>query len=506
MQNGGYCSGRAALALRWVVAGVVICFACLFALPAFAMSRSYYATGSLGSSPPAGPAGTTITVSGSGWPQPDGTQVTFGYLSNSVCSGVSASQIAVMSGGAFNGWLRWPTGLATGTYTICANINGSLATAGTFTALSSASPRIALSTTSVAAGQHFTITATNYLPAGTVVHFTWAAVSHVVRDLGSATSDENGTTVINVTAPSLAMESGEYSIQGSGGSGQPAPLFASASFTYTAQATPTPTPSPTQDPTPSQTVTPVASATVQQTALASPTAQGTQANGSGTVPATTPTATGSQPGAVGSGSLNTLYVVGGALGSLVFLLALLFIALRQRRKRKQAQRAPILPNPPQWTGGPFAPAAPLSQPGMMYPPGAPGMLPQAPGSQVWNAPPGAPPMSSPFAGPLTPAPAFPAEPAYAPGAGQPGTPYTPLPSVAQAFAGPAALNRNTPPPPLPGLPFFGQPTPQAVPAGDMPVGQPDQKLIARPLDPALETIRRQVQTGLFVDHRSHKDS
>src|SRR5579859_1054378 len=97
------------VALR-VVGVVTLCVAALSFLAFHAASRanatglSRKGTGTISSSPSAGPVGTTITVSGSGWRGTDGTPVSFGYEvtseGNTVCQIVSDSQNGSLSDGS----------------------------------------------------------------------------------------------------------------------------------------------------------------------------------------------------------------------------------------------------------------------------------------------------------------------------------------------------------------------------------------------------------------------
>src|SRR5258708_33562991 len=93
------------------VAGIMSCLAVLlfialhFILPAHASRATVSA--SVESSPSSGPVGTTITVSGSGWMEPDGTQVFIGYMTGSSCLHVNNSQTGTLTGGNFSGWCYW---------------------------------------------------------------------------------------------------------------------------------------------------------------------------------------------------------------------------------------------------------------------------------------------------------------------------------------------------------------------------------------------------------------
>src|SRR5215467_8703103 len=77
-------------------------------------------SGSVSSSPSSGPVGATISVSGSGWSEPDGEQVSLGYMIESFYSIVSNAQASSFKNGAFSGSLQLPNGTPPGTYSICA--------------------------------------------------------------------------------------------------------------------------------------------------------------------------------------------------------------------------------------------------------------------------------------------------------------------------------------------------------------------------------------------------
>jgi len=123
-----------------IVASIMSCLAVLlfsalhFILPAHA-SRAIVKA-SVTSSPSSGPVGTTITVSGSGWTEPDGTQVSFGYMTNSSCLTVTDSQTGTLTGGNFSGWFHWPQGTPLGTYPVCADDGTTTVIDNTFTLLS----------------------------------------------------------------------------------------------------------------------------------------------------------------------------------------------------------------------------------------------------------------------------------------------------------------------------------------------------------------------------------
>src|ERR1700694_159151 len=119
-----------------VIFGVVtLCFAALSFIAFHSTPHAYAASaslqiisGSASSSPSTGPAGTTITVTGSGWnAESNGTSVVFGYQVYSNCSIVADSQSGSISSGSFSGWFRWPSGTAQNTFQVCAMIGNVMA-------------------------------------------------------------------------------------------------------------------------------------------------------------------------------------------------------------------------------------------------------------------------------------------------------------------------------------------------------------------------------------------
>src|SRR5258707_554902 len=149
------------------VVGIMSCLAVLFfmalhfILPAHASRATVSA--SVESSPSSGPVGTTITVSGSGWMEPDGTQVFIGYMTGSSCLHVTNSQTGTLTGGNFSGWFHWPQGTPLGTYTVCADDGTTTVTDNTFTVLSASAAQISISPTTLPVGQQATITGSNFL-------------------------------------------------------------------------------------------------------------------------------------------------------------------------------------------------------------------------------------------------------------------------------------------------------------------------------------------------------
>lgn len=357
------------VALR-VVGMVAVCVAALSFIAFHTTPRAYAAgtslqvvTGSISSFPPAGPAGTVITVAGSDWTAPDGTAVTFGYVApvtpNS-CTIVTNAQNGSLGSGSFTGSFPWPAGTALSTYPVCAMIGTTMAVAGNFSVFSSTPPVVSIAPSTLAPNIQATITASNYYPAGMQVNFSWMSGNTVIDNLNSATSDMNGTAVLTFTVPSLSIASGPYSINASVGSGQTAMLPSSTSFTYNAPVlppspTPRPSPSPTPKPTPTRAATPTltptatasATATATTTAGATPTASASPTVASSQVAATNGTppgnSNGSNTGAPATGSSNKTVLVVASLAVLLGLLAGVVGALLMIRNRKAASVLAAIP-------------------------------------------------------------------------------------------------------------------------------------------------------------------
>ena len=132
-----------------VTTSVVFCLAALFYSTTHFVTRVHaeraLTTGSVSSSPTSGPVGATISVSGSGWSEPDGEQVSLGYMIAAFCSTVPDSQASTFKSGSFSGTLHLPSGTPLGTYSICANFGSTTATANTYTVLTESSPQISIS-------------------------------------------------------------------------------------------------------------------------------------------------------------------------------------------------------------------------------------------------------------------------------------------------------------------------------------------------------------------------
>jgi hypothetical protein len=485
--------------LRWavlpvavrVVGVVTLCVATLSFLAfhstprANATGLSGMITGTISSSPYSGPAGTTISVSGSGWGGTDGTPVSFGYEVNTgnniSCQIVSDSQNGTLNNGSFSGWFRWPSGTALNTFRVCAILGNAMEVAGSFSVLSSSPPAVSISPSTLAPNTHATITASNYYPSGTPVNFLWMSGNTVIENLNSSTSNTSGVAILTFSVPKLSIGSGSYSIDASAGGGQPAALFSSTNFTYTApvvspsptpQPSPTPSPTMTPSPTTTPTVTPTATASVTATG-ASPTAGASPTLGNNQTPTTNSTNSGNSggnnTGTPASGSSNSALLVGGVTILFGALLAGIVILLLLSRRRK-ASRA-----------------------------GAKVMPPRLPGN-------------------LNPA-SYPAYPSYNPVAGpgmfvpqpanMPAMPVTPAPVLvgAGAFVGNGNAVAPVANPGRGSMPPMPAPAPAQPPAWltNPSSNENAPRTMSVPADSALDAIRRQAQSGLFVSPRPFKD-
>src|SRR6266699_266206 len=335
-----------------IVASIMSCLAVLlfsalhFILPAHASSAIVKA--SVTSSPSSGPVGTTITVSGSGCTEPDGTQVSFGYMTNSSFLTVTDSQTGTLTGGNFSGWFHWPQGTPLGTYPVCADDGTTTVIDNTFTLLSESAAQISISPTTLTKGQQATITGSNFFPAGTTVQLFWETANGKVDfGLNPAVSNNNGNIVRTFTVPATTLPGGSYMIKAIVGGGQPPTLSASATFTYKAPVhspTPTPSPSPVSNrplpPQPSPTAT--AAATPTLTTTASPTVPAaTQTSNTGQTPTSntptnTSTASSNSGGVTSTNQPGGTFLIAGASGSFILLIALLAAALLIRRKKSRS--------------------------------------------------------------------------------------------------------------------------------------------------------------------------
>ena len=297
-----------------------------------------FMTGSVSSSPSSGPVGATISVSGSGWDEPDGEQVSLGYLIASNCTNTQAS---TFNSGSFSGWLQLPNGTPLGTYQICATFGSTTANANTYTVLTESSPQVSISVSTQAGKQLATISGSNYLPGGTTVNLFWETTNgNVLFTITPAVSDSNGLISRTFIVPTT-IKSGSYKIVASVGGQQPT-LSSSVAFTYKAPAPPTPTttspptPLPATDPTPTQHLTPTTVPTTVVTAISTPTIGvtalvGSQNTNTGQTPSSHTTS--NDPNTNHSTSI---VLIGGITGVLALLATTLIILLFIRRKKARS--------------------------------------------------------------------------------------------------------------------------------------------------------------------------
>lgn len=331
-----------------LASSLILCLSAFFFTATRSVSPAYALrgdlTGSIGSSPSSGPVGATISVSGSGWPDPDGEQVSFGYMVASYCSIVSDSQGGTFLSGAFSGWFRWPGGTPLAAYTVCAIFGSTTATANTtYTVLSGSAPQISISSTTLTAGNQATITGSNYFPAGSTVQLSWQAMNGTAEfGINSTISNSNGSISRTFSVPNTTLPSGTYKIVAVVGGGQPPILSSSVTFTYNAPASglsPTPSPGPDATPTknPSPTATSVHSTPVATSTIGSTTPVATQNMGTGQTPTSNTTGNTDNSNTTTTGQPGNIFLIAVIGGLLIFLLAILIVALLVRRKKAQSR-------------------------------------------------------------------------------------------------------------------------------------------------------------------------
>jgi hypothetical protein len=303
-----------------------------------------FITGSVSSSPTSGPVGAMISISGSGWPDPDGEQVSFGYMIESYCSIVPEAQAGTFNSGSFSGSLQLPNGTPLGTYQICATFGSTTANANTYTVLTESSPQVSISFSTQKGKQQATISGSNFLPAGTTVNLFWeTTIGNVIFTITPAVSDSNGL-ISRTFIVSTTIKSGSYKIVASVGGQQPT-LSASAPFTYkvptppptpTPTTTPPPTPLPATDPTPTQQLTPTTVPTTVVTAISTPTIGvtalvGSQNTNTGQTPSSHTTS--NDPN---TNQSTSMVLIGSITGGLALLATTLIIGLFIRRKKARS--------------------------------------------------------------------------------------------------------------------------------------------------------------------------
>ena len=332
------------LASVCLAASLALCLTTVFYSSTRALSPAHLTrvteTGSVVSSPSSGPVGAIIDISGSDWPDPDGEQVSFGYMIASYCSIVPDSQAGTFDGGSFSGWLRWPGGTPLGIYPVCATFGSTTAQANTYTVLSESTPQVSISPSTLTTGTQATVTGSNFYPAGTNVQLSWETVNGSVNFvLSPALSNSTGSFSKLFVVPTTSLASGSYRIVAVVGGSQPPTLSSSTKFTYhVLTPTPSPTPTPRPNPTPAQQVTPTATTY----AFASPTSTPTIV--STTLPASQDTSTGQTP--TSGTTTNTTptnqpistLLVAGLIGLLGLLAVTLVIVLLIRRKKAHSNK------------------------------------------------------------------------------------------------------------------------------------------------------------------------
>lgn len=453
----------ARLASRFCLAScLALCLTIMFYSSVRALSPAHTTiktvAASVVSSPTSGPVGAIIAISGSGWPDPDGEQVSFGYLIASYCLIVPGSQASTFHSGSFSGWFRWPGGTALGTYPVCATFGNTTAPANNYTVLSESSPQISISPSMLTAGTQATVTGSNFYPANTTVQLSWETANGSVNfGLSPAISNSTGSFSKTFVVPTTSLISGPYKIVALVGGGQPPTLSSSATFTYNAPVpVPSPTPSPGPNPTATQQVSPTATPTAAVSPVTTPTIlstplPGSQNTSTGQTPtssSTTNTTTTNQPTSL----LPSLLPIVGGIGFLALLATSFFIVLLVRRKKARSQKIVIGVGSPTTSNMPF----PMNN-------GLNTLI------QPWPVPTANGGYSSP----------------------------APIGQIAQTNnSQPPVSNQSTPPSPQPlqvspYVHLLNQPNAGSAGSGD------DHPTIT-PNDPDFEAIKRQAQIGLFA--------
>ena len=321
---------------------VVFCLSVLFysttrfAAPVHAARESI--TGIVSSSPSSGPVGATISISGSGWPESDGEQVSLGYMIASYCSIVADAQTSTFKNGSFSGWLHLPNGTPPGSYSICATFGRTTAVANTYTVLTESSPQISISLSIQPGVQQATITGSNYFPAGTTVNLFWETTNgNGIFTITPAVSNSNGLISRTFLIPDT-VASGSYKIVADVGGQQPT-LSSSVTFTYNALTpTPTssPTPLPTSDPTPTQHLSPTAVTTAVATPILTPTIGATAPVGSQNTNTGQTPSPGTTSNNFSTNQPTRIVLIASITGSLALLVTILIIVLFIRRKKARS--------------------------------------------------------------------------------------------------------------------------------------------------------------------------
>ena len=325
-----------------LAASVVFCFSVLFYATLHYVTpvhaQPVSTTGSISSSPSSGPVRATISVSGSGWSdKPDGEKISLGYMIKSFCSIVPNEQASTFKSGSFSGSLQLPNGTPLGIYSICAIFGKTTAVANTYTVLTESSPQITISLAMQQGAQQATITGSNYFPTGTTVNLFWKTTNGSVIFTITPAVSNNNGLISRTVIVPATITSGSYKIVANV-SQQPS-LSSSVTFTYTALTpTPTPTPSPTPLPTSDPTPTQHLSPTAVATPILTPTIAATALVGSqNTNTSQTATSSSNTSKKPNTNQSTKFALIGGIIGVLALLATILIIAIFIRRKKARSK-------------------------------------------------------------------------------------------------------------------------------------------------------------------------
>ena len=221
--------------------------------------------------PPSGPAGATIMVSGSHWVPNTTVQLSIGTAPKNCANatGLAGASGQVDATGAVDISFTWPTSLAAGTYPICGDgpgaPSGGIVSVNSFTELTQATPSIAIPAT-VTSGSTVSITGTSWVPVGASVEILVGPQGGnlCANSVATLTSQNDGALAGSFLAPVVSSNATYVltAVSPAGTcSGAPAPtMHFMQSFTINASSGGTPTPTPvggnTPTPTPSTTATP----------------------------------------------------------------------------------------------------------------------------------------------------------------------------------------------------------------------------------------------------------
>ncbi|OGN97090.1 MAG: hypothetical protein A2Y89_05900, partial [Chloroflexi bacterium RBG_13_51_18] len=199
-------------------------------------------------SPASGPAGTSVLVTGSGFP--GSTALVFKFDTTVITP--TSGHTSTLSNGLFLSYITIPSTATVGSHTI--NVTaGSATVSRTFTVTASAA--ITLSVASGAAGSTVTVTGTGY-PASTALVFKFDTTT-ITPTSGDTSTSVSGTFYTIITVPSTATV-GTHAISATASTSTD-----SESFVVT--STPTTTPPPTTTTPPPTTTTPPPTTTIPPT-------------------------------------------------------------------------------------------------------------------------------------------------------------------------------------------------------------------------------------------------